>query len=223
MTKKKIPKITDAEVIEIQENYNKDLSTNPEFSLEVDPQNKYNFTKKQKLFLEYYIQFKNIPMAAELAKIDMDEAKAYFVSYNSQQEIRRINRAMYHRQFQAKLLSLDDIGGYLSSLLTDENVPIANQLSSKDKLLVVKLLLEVNQIKKESILEPMTLINSNIESKLRDLSIDTIQTLLNEVNSQDNSKPKLTLNSSLTPEEKEYLNTLPTEELIELIEKGVKS
>lgn len=223
MTKKKIPKITDAEVIEIQENYNKDLSTNPEFSLEVDPQNKYNFTKKQKLFLEYYIQFKNIPMAAELAKIDMDEAKAYFVSYNSQQEIRRINRAMYHRQFQAKLLSLDDIGGYLSSLLTDENVPIANQLSSKDKLLVVKLLLEVNQIKKESILEPMTLINSNIESKLRDLSIDTIQTLLNEVNNQDSSKPKLTLNSSLTPEEKEYLNTLPTEELIELIEKGVKS
>ena len=56
MTKKKIPKITDAEVIEIQENYNKDLSTNPEFSLEVDPQNKYNFTQKQKLFLEYYIK-----------------------------------------------------------------------------------------------------------------------------------------------------------------------
>ena len=220
-TKKKkedpVKLLSEDEVEILLDNYDKDLKEDPELSLEVDPTNKYNFTEEQKRFIHYYCEFKSILTAAEMAKIDMDQAKDYFISFSTQQEIRRINRAMYHRQFRAKLISLDDIGGYLCSILMDE-VPYADRLSTAEKLKVIPLLLQVKQLKAMSVEDPSIIANHNIEAVLRKSSIDVIQKLLNEVNSNNPSNPPLTMGSStLTAEEKEYLNTLPTNELLELI------
>lgn len=205
---------------ELQSQYIEKIETDPEFSLLPDPTGKYKMGIAQKEFIRHYVNFKSVGTAAELAGISADEAKEYFVSYYTQQEIRRINRALYQRQFANKLISLDEIGGYLSSLLTDENVPIADQLKTTDKLRVVDMLLKINDIKSASMIDPSELNKTDIAIQIKKLSVTTIQQLLtqqNNINEKNSAISKLD-DGNLTIEEKAYLQTLPVNELLQLIE-----
>ena len=214
--KNNIENINEKELQEVQKNYIKELENNVEYSLQVDPDNKYNMSESQKKFIENYVQFKNINTAAELSHIDMNQALEFFTAYNTQTEIRRINRALYHLQFSHKLLELDDLGGYLSSLLTDENVPLANQLRTKDKLKVVEMIIEINKLKKQGVEDPSEIIYKDLEVEVKNLSIKTIQQLLES--SSKKSKIDYDRDTVLTVEEKDYLNTLSSKELLDLIE-----
>lgn len=205
---------------QVQEEYFMTLTTDPKYSLLPDPEGKLGLPEVVKTFIEHYVQFKNVATAADLAGISMDEAKQYFVSYNVQQEIRRINRALYHRQFYNKLLTIDELGGYLSSLLTDENVPVADQLRTVDKLRVVDMLIKLNEVKGAAIEDPSTIMYKDLEFEVKDLSVETIAALLasGETISQKNEILAKLNASNLTPEEKEYLRSLPIKDLLQLIE-----
>lgn len=197
-----------------------ELDTNPDFSLDVDPTNKYNMSDLQKDFVKNYIDFKSIPIAAEMTNIDIDTAKAFYVAYSSQQEIRRINRALYQRQFSSKLLSIDQIGSYLSSLITDENVPVADRLKTMDKVRVAGMLLDLNKYKLEAIQNPANIIDVDIETEIKSLSVKSIKTLLSQKHKKkDNST---IVQDGLLPEEEAYLKTLPTKALLELVDEGTK-
>ena len=199
--------------------YAKSIEEDVKYSLEIDPTNKYSMSEQQKEFLSNYIQFKNIQMAADLSRIDLDTAKAYFISYAGQQEIRRINKAMYQRQFATKLLSIDEIGGWLSSLLTDENVPLTDRLKSTDKLKVAQMIIDLNAYKQNVIENPDVLMHANIEEDIRNLSISSIRQLLDaSKKTADKKDVDEALNlAGLSPEETAYLKTLPTKDLLELI------
>lgn len=207
----------------LQQDYIKELDTNPQYSLEVDPENKYSMTFAQKEFVKYYVEFKNVNAAAELAQIDMNTAKSFFVAYASQQEIRRLNKALYHRQFASRLLTLDEIGGYLSSLLTGENVPVADQLKTSEKLKVAQMLIDLNTMKATAMLNPQIVMAGNFDVQLKDLSIETIKSLLKSSNKKTNDVVEVTdFQENLSPEEAAYLSTLPTEELLKLIDETNK-
>ena len=167
-------KVDDLQVAKVQNELIETLNKDEQYSLIVDPQNKYNFSDEQKKFIENYVQFKNVSLAADLTGIEKDRALQYFVAYNSQQEIRRINRALYHRQFASKLVSLDEIGGYLTSLLTDENVPVGDQLSSKQKLKVVEMIVELHKLKQGVLSNPNSVSNNDLSDALKNLSVKTI-------------------------------------------------
>lgn len=219
--------ITPANVAQLQKEYTKEIEEDPQYSLEPDPTGELQMSDTQKDFIRHYVEFKNINAAAELTYIDADTAKAFFVAYNTQQEIRRINRALYHRQFAAKLVSLDDIGGYLSSLLTGDNVPLADQLKTTEKLRVIELLLRVNEMKSQSMQDPSQLANSDIESQLKKLSVKTIQQLLVQQNNtvviqQKNDAINKLDDGTLSVEEKAYLSSLPMSELLKLIDETNK-
>lgn len=218
--------ITPTDVAQLQKEYAKEIDEDPQYSLEPDPTGELQMSETQKDFIRHYVEFKNINTAAELTYIDADTAKAFFVAYNTQQEIRRINRALYHRQFAAKLVSLDDIGGYLSSLLTGDNVPLADQLKTTEKLRVVELLLRVNEMKSQSMQDPSQLAHSDIESQLKNLSVKTIQQLLVQNNTvviqQKNDAINKLDDGTLSVEEKAYLSSLPTSELLKLIDETNK-
>ena len=218
MRKKKQINIQDATML--QTNYIDEVDNNPEFALVADPLNKYKMTEANKKFIEHYVNFKNVNTAAELAGISMDEAKQYFISYNTQNEIRRINRALYHRQFAAKLLSIDDIGGYLSSLLTGENIPLADQLETKDKLRVVDLILRLNEMKANGLSNPSDLTKADIAVQIKNLSLSTIQQLLSQSNNMKDKNESIRQmdDGNLSIEEKAYLQSLPTQDLLQLIE-----
>lgn len=205
----------------LQKEYISDLDTNPKYSLEVDPENKYHMSEQQKEFIKHYVNFKSVATAAEICGIDMDIAKAYFVSFQSQAEIRRINLALYQRQFANKLLTLDEIGGYLTSLITDENVPLADQLKTIDKLKVISMLIDLNKTKIESLSNPTTIMAQDLDIEIKNLSIQTIQQLL-----KAEKKPKVIETGEfaevLSPEENAYLSTLSTKELLNLIDETNK-
>ena len=211
-----------SDVATIQQQYEVALQTDPQYSLEVDPEDKYHMTETQKVFVKQYVEYKSVGIAAELAKIDKDTAMSYLTAYSSQEEIRRINRALYHRQFNNKVLSLDQLGGYLSSLLMDENVPIADRLSTRDKLRVVEMLIDLNKMKMESFSDPSILMAKDIDIQIKSLSVATIQQLLTQ-----SQKPKpVTVyaedGTSLSPEENAYLSTLPTNEILHLLDETNK-
>lgn len=219
--------ISQTDVANLQKEYLSELDTNPEYSLEPDPTGELHFDLIQKDFVRHYVNFKNINAAAELSHIDADLAKQYFVSYDVQQEIRRINRALYHRQFSSKLLSIDDMSGYLSSLITGENVPIADQLKTTEKLRVVELLLRLNEMKMNGMSNPSNILHQNLEAQIKNLSVGAIQQLLVQQNNtvviqQKNEAISAIDDGTLSLEEKAYLSTLPVEELLKLLEETNK-
>lgn len=216
--KKQEVMLTQEQSTALQQQLHQELETNPEFSLDVDPTGSLKFDSAQKAFIAYYVQFKSIGTAADLAGISMDEAKILFADYKSQNEIRRINRALYQRQFAAKLLSVDALGGYLSSLLTGENVPFADQLKTGEKLKVVELLLRLNELK-AGMTDPKELQQTDISIQIKELSVNAIQQLLVQNNTMKEKNKAISSidDGSLTMEEKDYLRSLPLPELLQMI------
>lgn len=201
----------------LQKEYNEKIETEVQYSLKVDPLDKYKMPIEQKNFIEQFVQYKSIATAAEFCGIPLDKAKEYYLAYSSQVEIRRINLALYHRQFSTRLATLDELGGYLTSLLTDDNVVYADRLKTPDKLKVVQMLIDLNKMKIDSLSDPKIIMEKDIDIQIKNLSLSTIKSLLSET-----TKPKTYTISDqpepLSPEENAYLNTLPTEDLLKLIE-----
>lgn len=215
---------------ELERAYQHDIATNPEYSLDVDPTNKYNLDEQTKIFIDSYIQLRSISSAATMAQIEKDAARELFLTYPVQQEIRRINKALYHRQFSKKMLDLDQLGGYLSSLIEDYDMPMADRLSSKDKLSVVRMLIDLNQLKIASMGNPSVLMTQDISSTLKNLSIGAIKSLLEQNEKTDNKEIILKENARrtqsgdpiLTPEESAYLDSLSPDEAAYLLNEQYK-
>lgn len=209
------------------------LDTNPEYSLLVDPENKYNMSDEQKQFVALYCKTKNLQLVQAMMQIDTEVSNRYFMSYSSQQEIRRINKAMLQRRFQTKMLNLNEIGGYLSSLITDEDVPLADRLSSKDKLQVAGMIIDLNKLKAETIKDTNVIDYKDVEETAKTMSIDAIRTMLSakksnkELISKNFEKDKIisqmNVDNILLPEEIDYLKSLSVAELMQMLNSITKS
>lgn len=228
VTQERALQIAQDNVTEIEASYKRELETNPEYSLVVDPENKYGLPVTTKEFVRHYVEHRNISTAAMFCRIEPDYALELFTSYPVQQEVRRISRALYHRQFSKKMMSLNEIGGFLSSLIEDSDVPSADKLSTKDKLSVVRMLIELNQMKLAAVGDPSVLMMRDVNILVKDLSVGAIKSLLNQ-NVQNTMPPNSDVvheinnvrgaNSEpvLTPEEAAYLESLPADEALELL------
>ena len=221
----------ETEIKELTSQYVQVLENNPQYSLLVDPENKYNFTDLERKFIESYIEFKNIQLSCNLCGIEFETGLSLYNSYAIKEEIKRINLAMYHKQFQRKMLSIDEIGGYLSSLITEENVSFYDRLSTEKKLDVVKLLIQLTGLKRESLENPNIIMLTDFEEKISNLSLDEIKLLINQEDSKNDDSlilkedliNKLNVNKNFTDEEISYLKTLSIKELTELVDEVIKS
>lgn len=218
----------------IEAEYKEMLDTDPQYSLVVDPSNKYNLPVTTKEFIRHYIEHRNISTAAMFCHIEPDQALELFTSYPVQQEVRRISRALYHRQFSKKMMNLTEIGGYLTSLIEDSEIPVADRLSTRDKLAVIRMLIELNQLKLASIGDPSVLMMRDVNSIIKDLSVGAIKSLLDQSTSKKKTSPnheivtEFNANRSinqepiLTVEEAAYLESLPADEALALLNEQYK-
>ena len=170
--------MTDEEFKVLEEGYYDKIETDLKYSLAVDPQNKYHMSETHKMFVSNYIRFKNVPLAAKLTGIDEETAMEYFDMYSTKQEIRRLNLALYHRSFATKMLNLNEVGGYLTSLIIGENIADAEQLSPRDKLQAAKMIMDIHRLKQEGLNDPANVIEVDIQDQLSDLSVETIKAML---------------------------------------------
>lgn len=212
----KIYDMTDAQIDELQAKQAQLIETDPKYSLVVDPEDKYNMDALQKKFVEYYVEYGSINFAAELAQIDMDTAKLYFAAYSTQQEIRRIKKAMYQRQFATKLATLDDIGGWLTAVLTDE-VPVSEQVKTSEKLRIAQMIIDLHKYKRESMIDPQDIMSKDLDSQIKKLSVNSIQALLKQSDKENKVKNEID-KLELSFEEKAYLESLPTDDVLAMLE-----
>lgn len=181
MAKKNVPIVF---VNEVQNSISTELEFNPVYSLEPDPSGGLGLDEEQKRFIKEYINYRSIGYAAEQTGIEEEVAKSYYLNPQIKAEIRRINLAMYQRKFNRRLLNIDEIGGYLTSMLIDEDVAEVDKLSSKDKLKVVEMIMNLNKTKQEVLNNP-TINNvidyTNTEQEIKNLDTKDLKRLIEEI------------------------------------------
>ena len=210
------------ETAKVMSEYNKLLESDPIYSLEVDPKNKKKMTDKEKDFVRFYLEYRNIPLVAMTLGMEKEEAFEIFKSYNVQQEVKRINRSLTMRQFQTKMLSIPELMAYLSSYITDENVPEAKQLSSADKVDLAKYLIGLNVQMSQAMSDPSKVMTNTLETKVKDMSVETIKQMLSASDNIDKKKEiirQLNVDDTLTLEDMSFLETLSIDELLNLLTK----
>ena len=233
INKKSKKKISLNEVKTIENEFGEELVTNPKFSLQVNPEGLYNFTEQEIEFIQNMVQYKNVKFVSEvLLKIPLEEGLKLYKQYNVQEEIKRINLSLYARRFYTKMADLDQLGGYLTTALTDENVVVADRLDAKDKLKAAQLLIELNKLKMDIIENPDVIDVSEVETDIRNLSVKQIENLIENSEEIDKTIEKKTelinfidKDNLLTSEEIVYLKSLSINELEKLVKEikgGIK-
>lgn len=230
MSQQKALQLAQDNVLQIEAAYKFELESNPEYSLAVDPINKYNLPTITKEFVRHYIEYRNISTAAVICHIENDEALEIFSSFPVQQEIRRISKALYHRQFSKKMLTMDEICGYLSSLIDDSELPQADRLSTKNKLKVIELLIDLNKFKIGAMTDPSILMMKDITELVKNLSVGAIKSLINQCETSTNANEinkeivkytnaeRIKNNEpTLSPEEAAYIESLSADEALMLL------
>ena len=203
---------------------------NPQYSLEVDPEDKLGLTEDTKEFIRLYCEYKNLAVVANLMGIDPEEAKGNMNNIYVMQEIRRINKAQYRMRISTKMMDLDEIGGYLTTMISDD-VPMGDQVSIKEKMNAARMLIDINKLKQESmanhevieaipvenLTEKLTKLNANEIKQL--LYKETSQAKINETMAKKNTLiDKIDPNrSKLSEEERSVLETLSIEDLEALV------
>lgn len=220
-------------------NYLKSLEDDAKYQIEVDPDGFYEMSSEHKTFVKLFVQYRNLAVVAELMDIDPALAKDYFTRYSTQQEIRRINTAIYHRQVATNIIAFEDIGSYLSSWLIGADIPEADRLTKSEKLQVVRLLMDWHKSMREIIQKPEIITVETIEDEIKELSVANIKQLLatksilNKNKEKKQSKPlpntddkdeliaQLNEDNMLSKEELEYLETLSAKDLLRLLKDEV--
>ena len=212
------------DVDELEEGFREQLATNPKYSLEIDPGNRYGFSKKESDFIKHMIQYKNVQFVSTvLMDIPVEEGIEIYNKYDVQSEIKRINLALYARRFATKMADLDQIGGYLTSGLKDDNVPVADRWSPKEKLTAAKLLMQLNGMRRKGLESPMIIEGVEIQKDLEKLSPNDLKQLIEYNDEEALAKDKLIeiINEGdlLSFEEIKNLKMMSLEELEDLAEK----
>lgn len=239
MSKKKKQEIVNVRRPDIGMNYLKSLEDDPKYQIEVDPDGFYEMSPEHKTFVKLFVQYRNLAVVAELMNIDHALAKDYFTRYSTQQEIRRINTAIYHRQVATNIIAFEDIGSYLSSWLIGADIPEADRLTKSEKLQVVRLLMDWHKSMREIIQKPEIITVETIEDEIKELSVANIKQLLatksilkrNKEKKQSKPLPntddkdeliaQLNEDNMLSKEELEYLETLSAKDLLRLLKDEV--
>ena len=207
----------------LEEGFQELIKTDPKYSLTIDPEGKYNFTEKEIEFIEHMIQYRNVQFVATvLMGITLEEGVEIYKKYSVQCEIKRINLAMYARRFATKMANLEQLGGYLTSGLIDDNIPIAERWAPKDKLTATKLLMNLNMLKKKALNSPEVVEVVEVQRDLEKLNPNDIKKLIEINDDSEDEKEKLIAiineDGLLSMEELKALRTMTVEELQNLVE-----
>lgn len=215
------------------------LRYDPKYSLEPDPTKSLGLDLAQKNFIKAYIEFRSIPTAAQMIDIDEDLARQYFFDENCRSEIRRITLAMYYRKFSRRLLSIDELGGYLTSMLIDADLGEAEKLTNQEKLQVARMVMDLNKLKADAYRNPQMIENvAFVENEVKDLSPEELRNLIQETKKpskqtqekqaeidavKDTLIDQINKDHYLDPSEIAFLKSCSVEELEKLLQGGEKN
>ena len=217
-----------SEVENVKNQYLQKVGDDPQYSLEVDPTGIYGMNDEEKMFINLYLTFENVIMVCQLLDIPEETGKKYYIRSDIQAEIDRLKIARYHHQFSSKILDIDEMGSYLTSLIMDQYVSKNDKLNPKNKLKAVELLMHLTKMKYEIFNNsPRELIDMvEVKEQVKEMSPKKIKELItkSQESKLDIEKEvyidKLRTYGELSKEDIEYLYSLPIDELKNLVKKG---
>ena len=217
------------EVEDVKNQYLQKLDDDPQYSLQVDPLGVYGMNDEEKMFINLYLTFENVIMVCQMLDIPEEAGKKYYLRTDIQAEIERLKIARYHHQFSSKILDIDEMGSYLTSLIMDQYVSKNDRLNPKNKLKAVELLMHITKMKYDIFnnSSPRELIDM-VEDKeqVKEMSPKKIKELItkSQESKLDIEKEvyidKLKTYGELSKEDIEYLYSLSIDELKKLVKKG---
>lgn len=182
-----------------------------------------SFTNDERNFILLWLEYKNIVVVASMMGIDNEAAQNMLANYNIRQEINRLTKIQTQKRFATKMISVDQIESYLSSMITDENVSFVDRLSSKEKLDAIKLLMSVKEFKSNMVANPSEVIDVSLDDTIKNMSINSIKSLLNSKKDNNNRKALVdnlsALESDLNADDVADLQNMSTEELLKIVDK----
>lgn len=205
------------------------LNADPRFSLDPDPTGKLGLNNEQKKFIKCYDEFHSIPLAANMAGLTEEEGRDFFFDPACKSERLRINRVRNYRKFSRRLLTIDEIGGYLTSMLVDEDMSAGDMLSSKEKLQITRQIIDLNKLKAEALANPRIIENVDYsDTGIQDLEPEDLKKLIERTKqSTDNTTlekqeiiTKLNKNGNLDDVDLEQLWSCSVSELQELLKEA---
>lgn len=157
------------------------LEHDPKYMISADPTGALGLNETQKRFIDAYIECRSISYACQLTGITEEEGRDIYFDPICKRERDRINRALNYRRFSRRLLSIDEVGGYLTSLLMDEDFGLGERLTAKDKLTVTRQILDINKMKAEAYMNPRILENVEfVEKDTKDMSAEDLKKLIDQ-------------------------------------------
>lgn len=201
-----------------------ELDTNPRYSLDPDPTGELGMTTTEKNFTKWYLQHRNIAVAAQLAEISVEDGMAIYRSFACQAELQRIDMAWKLRQLNNSTLTLDQIGSVLTGYVFDQ-MPEAERLSTKDKMSAMKMIMDIHALKQKVIEDAQPVDVVDVESQIKDMSVDALKALIEKTKASDteNDEKEALINviddtSVLSNDDLRYLRSLSVSQLKSLIE-----
>lgn len=203
------------------------LNGDPRFSLDPDPTGKLGLDDKQKKFIKCYDEFHSIPLAANMAGLTEEEGRDFFFDPVCKNERLRINKVRNYRKFSRRLLTIDEIGGYLTSMLIDEDMSAGDILSSKDKLQITRQIIDLNKLKAEALANPKIIENVDYsDAGIQDLEPADLKKLIEQTKQNNDAITgekqelitKINKNGNLDDVDLEQLWSCSVSELKKLLE-----
>lgn len=186
----------------------------------------YIFSDLEKKFIANWIEFKNLVVVSSMLGISQKDSAQLLSDGHIRKEIDRISQARVKFRFARRIMTLDECESYLTTSITDEGVGLADQLNSKDKLNAMKLLLEVKQMKSDTLVNPTIIDNMPVQEQLDQLSTDTIKAMLETMNTKkEDIESNVVVRQNvinqlkgISDSEKNDINSMPPEDLAKLLD-----
>lgn len=190
------------------EEYKEDVSS---LEFHINSQHEHFMTDTQKEFVLLYSQYHDPFVVGDMLRLTREETVEVWSNYYVQRALEELGQIMFHKQLVAKLDSIDELGGYLTSLLTDQDIPQCDKLSPKDKLAVCKLIIQLNEFKASLFVNSPDFIYKDLPE-----GNPTKTKIVDFLKSQSTKEERQRKTSRLPPEvsmfERIYLETLPKDQ-----------
>lgn len=186
----------------------------------------YAFSELEKRFITQWIDFKNLVVVSATLGISQKDSSLILTNSHVRKEIDRLSLARMKFRFARRILTLDDCESYLTTAITDEGVALSDQLNSKEKLNAMRLLLDIKQMKADSLSNPTIIDNTPIEQQLEELSIETIKQLLDtKLEKKEDIANNIAVRQQIiqkipqaSESEKKDINSMSPNELLKIID-----
>lgn len=175
-------------------------------AFKIDPENIYDFKEDEKEYIRLMLIYNDLYIIAkvmlsknyitlpddvnDLSMIDPFSLLAPYMSNdNIKQEISRLELERFKAQKNAKIMSYEEIGSYISSLISGELLSYKNKLSPQDKIKALKLLLEWYE-NRENVISNNSdeTFDYSLDEQLHELSIDTIKNMISNIKNNKGKK-----------------------------------